>query len=673
MQDVDILAVKQPSFIKKVEYKQIVEELWKTQISEDAEEDTTIKKRIANCNYGMMEKGVNRNQKSFIFDSYSEAKFYQIQYGGDINYIKQYEEVPLLSGASSSLDVGSGGEPILARKEFRETSKVLYILNLSATATLNNGFPYIKELLLQIHSHYLQERLQLLRKADIPVFSVKTDAMTIQSGHLERAEQILNFEEGIGNWRLSKAEEINFPFELFRFKETAAIPIEEFTVNDIPLTRCDEYDVDKLCGFFEEHRRVMVRAEFAGCGKSFTCKSMENRGHRVLFVCPTKKLASYYGENGITLNKFFSIGMTENSKMARFDDSPYDTIVFDEIFFASIRKLARIKHYADKHPEKIIIATGDTNQLDTIDIVSNQLDYDDYSNHCINMIFPTSLYLRENKRQRKEEDKRKLSRFKAEIFDQSISIRDTVRKYFKLTRWPNTENNIAFKNATCARVSKEVRKRMAKASDYEVGEVLVCRTWFKAKMVTFQVNYEYKVTQVGRTAITLDDKHYLPISLVKKNFIHAYCRTCHSFQGSSIDDRITIWDWNYFRVDRKWIYTAVTRATYLDNVCFYDYEEDKEDESVLDSYLDMKLRRYKEQDVKAGRAIVEQGYIDKEWMKGCFGKSCNSCGDCMVYSIEDKMVTSNLTAQRLDNTIGHEIDNIVPYCLYCNCAVSNRD
>lgn len=289
------------------------------------------------------------------------------------------------------------------------------------------------------------------------------------------------------------------------------------------------------------------------------------------------------------------------------------------------------------------------------------------------MIFPSMLYLRENKRLQREEDRRKLKAFKADIFDQSISIRDTVRKYFRLTRDPDTLSNIAFKNATCARVSKAVRKRMAKESDYEVGEVLVCRTYFKTKKVTFQVNYEYKVTQVGRTAITLDDQHFLPISLAKRNFIHAYCRTCHSFQGSSIADSITIWDWCYFRVSRKWIYTAVTRATHLDNVCFYDYEEDREDESILDSYLDMKVRRYREHDIKAGRAIVEQGYIDREWLKGCFGKSCNSCGDCMMYSIEDKIVSSNLTAQRLDNTIGHEVDNIVPYCLYCNCAVSNRD
>ena len=92
-----------------------------------------------------------------------------------------------------------------------------------------------------------------------------------------------------------------------------------------------------------------------------------------MFVCPTNVLAQKNEENGITLNKFFSIGMTEDSKMAKFDDSPYDTIVFDEIFFYNIRNLTRIKTYCENNPEKIIIATGDTNQLETIDLEPVQL------------------------------------------------------------------------------------------------------------------------------------------------------------------------------------------------------------------------------------------------------------------------------------------------------------
>ena len=107
---------------------------------------------------------------------------------------------------------------------------------------------------------------------------------------------------------------------------------------------------------------------------------METRGHKVLYVCPTNKLASNYGDNGCTINKFFSIGMTEQTQMAKFHDSKYDTIVFDEIFFSSIRKLARIKRYCDEHPEKIVIATGDTSQLESIDCITNQHNYDEYYN-----------------------------------------------------------------------------------------------------------------------------------------------------------------------------------------------------------------------------------------------------------------------------------------------------
>ena len=69
--------------------------------------------------------------------------------------------------------------------------------------------------------------------------------------------------------------------------------------------------------------------------------------------------------------------MTELTQMAKFDDGPYDTIVFEEIFFCSIRKLARIKRYCEEHPDKIVIATGDTSQLESIDCITNQHNYDE--------------------------------------------------------------------------------------------------------------------------------------------------------------------------------------------------------------------------------------------------------------------------------------------------------
>ncbi|MFM7983293.1 MAG: hypothetical protein ACKPKO_28625 [Candidatus Fonsibacter sp.] len=73
-------------------YRSLVEELWTTPISDDPEEDAVLNNTIANCNYGMPEKQINRTQTGKIFDTYEDAKFFQLKYGGDITFIQQYEE-----------------------------------------------------------------------------------------------------------------------------------------------------------------------------------------------------------------------------------------------------------------------------------------------------------------------------------------------------------------------------------------------------------------------------------------------------------------------------------------------------------------------------------------------------------------------------------------------------
>ncbi|MFM7988257.1 MAG: hypothetical protein ACKPKO_53985, partial [Candidatus Fonsibacter sp.] len=55
---------------------------------------------------------------------------------------------------------------------------------------------------------------------------------------------------------------------------------------------------------------------------------------------------------------------------------------------------------------------------------------------------------------------------------------------------------------------------------YEVGETLVCRSWFKVKKQVFNVNYEYEITAVIEgDMITLSNGMALPVSLIKKNFV----------------------------------------------------------------------------------------------------------------------------------------------------------
>ena len=128
-------------------------------------------------------------------------------------------------------------------------------------------------------------------------------------------------------------------------------------------------------------------------------------------------------------------------------------------------------------------------------------------------------------------------------------------------------------------------------------------------------------------------------------------------------------------MDRRWLYTAVTRTTRLEYVSFYQYIEktDKEEDQTLNDYLDLKVRRYRVQDERANREICELNYVNKDWMKMAYGSSCGNCGDCLTYPIENGKIESSLSAQRIDNEVGHTIDNIIPFCVYCNCSLSNRD
>ena len=48
-----------------------------------------------------------------------------------------------------------------------------------------------------------------------------------------------------------------------------------------------------------------------------------------------------------------------------------------------------------------------------------------------------------------------------------------------------------------------------------------------------------------------------------------------------------------FFVNRKWIYTSVTRATELNNVYFYGGKSEKYDDTLLNRYLDSKIENYK--------------------------------------------------------------------------------
>ena len=217
-------------------------------------------------------------------------------------------------------------------------------------------------------------------------------------------------------------------------------------------------------------------------------------------------------------------------------------------------------------------------------------------------------FIWKKKQIKSDDDKNKLKQLKSYIVNKEIPLINTIKKYFKFTtNITKSENNIAYMNDTCKEVAKHIRTLQCKESEYEVGEVLVCREYFKSKQVTFNVNFEYEIMSVNDRSLTIksvcDNATFeVPITTIRSHVIFSYCGTAHSQQGASIDSTITIFDYKHFFITAEWLWVAITRATELDNVYFYDYTWDEEfNRNLIQSYFGRKVKGYASQDRDAKR------------------------------------------------------------------------
>ena len=102
--------------------------------------------------------------------------------------------------------------------------------------------------------------------------------------------------------------------------------------------------------------------------------------------------------------------------------------------------------------------------------------------------------------------------------------------------------------------------------------------------------------------------------IIKDAFIFNYCATCHSSQGASINGKIGIFDYKDKLVNWRWLWTAIARATQIENVYFYSYNNDKDykfNNNLLRSYFDKQIIHYKMQEKLGHREIVKD-YINND-------------------------------------------------------------
>ena len=680
LSNIKIIYYKIPSYIHKVNCKSIVDELWETQLGDNDDDDKQIKKKIANINFGMLEKSNNTAQRSVIFNSLKEACHYQRKHGGRIYALEEETCIRKMV----DLDEETDEEEEEDKTTFGET---YYVLNTTDRKTLVNGFRYIKELLLQYHNYAMYEAYTKLEAKGVKVYSVKSDAFTIHRDDLNKVrpnpnhfiksyrEGILNFESAIGNWRVSTSR-INYPTEKYKFKynKLIQIPLQENEALDV----IDEWDTEAVCKQIIPNSPCMIRAKFAGSGKSYIGQYLNKMGYNVLFVVPHNRLSQEIEGKATTLNMFFSIPVHKGDDLPCFDHSAFNVIFFDEIFMSNIYIYNKIREFVKNNPDKIIIGAGDTKQLQPINDLTNTQPHDQYADQCIDKIFKYSMYLKISKRVSDDEQRKKLEDAYNDMWVKEMPVDKWVEKHARYTSEINPHHmNIAYTNIRCKSVSDEVRRKLGKKGLYEVGEEMICRLYLKTdEGAKFNANIRYKILCINSRGITIENikdkkKYTLTEELLNKHFRYGYCATCHSCQGASINNNIVIHEWDRsYLVSREWIWTAYTRARDFNKVAFFKNEkaEEKMEQQLLINYLKNKIDGYKKQDLKAGRELNENNFVDVNFCMERLKGTCQKCGGDFHIEIKKGALSSNFTCQRVDNNFSHTKDNCVAYCNYCNCS-----
>ena len=431
-----------------------------------------------------------------------------------------------------------------------------------------------------------------------------------------------------------------------------------------------------------------------------------------LFVSPQNKLCQKIKKDGfecITFHKLFGLSIYQKTERKRkiYNIEEYKCIVFDEILMYDIQQLQMIHRFIIQHENSIkVIATGDSNQLIPFSNIgyNNVKDLNMYINTTIDLLFPNQIELKIIKRFDNDDDKNKMVNIKNDIFNSSLNILEIASKYnikiiddffhFKTTK------NLSYFKKRADDINQFVHENLIDQPDnaieidnvkYWIGLEIICKEYFKNKISTLHVNYSYVIEEIN-----IDNNYFIirdeneneeyefdifysnrkdeQICFLTKHFKLPYCSTCHSSQGDTIDEAITIFDCNSPYVDKNYIYTALTRVTNLNNVTIFNHSNDEIkglNYCKLLQYFKIKIIGYKHQDRIAKRNYNEKEYITyKElWVQYKSQKCCTYCHVPFELKLtKENKIHSNITVDRKNATLAHLTNNCVLSCITCNCA-----
>ena len=581
--DYEILYYIRPSNIANVDFNKAVDDLYNTDLN-----NINVNKYICNKITGMLEKKYNHKSVSKLYTNIDEANHYKNLYGGEINAI----------------------------------SDDLYLLVRDTKKLVRETFRPIKDMIYDMVSIKMYNLYNKCVAKGLKPVCVKTDCIIVDNS-IEEIKKYFNFDNMIGGFKLEKNSKVKgyYPIQV----ENELLELHKTNINNISIT--NEWNTEEITNVFDKYDRILINATLPGSGKSHSVKNYKNK--KILFVAPFNKLCQSIRDDGhdaITFHKLLGLNVMNNECefIKKYNTQSYDVICFDEIYMYSLNQLTRIKLFMNARKDKKFIATGDLCQLDPIQneyLFNNIKNIDHKTTHAINSMFNNIITLKICKRVKTEQERHILSKIKEEIFDENNKPFDILQKYFKVVdnmKDVKTINNITYYNFRCLRVAKHIHNKQRIPRNYKVvdgivyykGMNLICKKYNRSPKI--YVNYSYEIIKTGKKNFIIKDvcennTIIIPIEMISKHFRLSYASTCHSFQGLSVDNMITIFDTNTPRVTRKWIWTAITRSTDLSKIQIYKHS-DNEVSKLKDSMIKQQMKNKKENYKSFGTNIDKNTY-----------------------------------------------------------------
>jgi len=673
-----VLQFMRPSgIVNASQFKTAIDDLFSSELPRH------MAKHIACKTTGYAEKIYNKKSKTLLFTDDEEAQYYKWKHGGRI--------VPIQH--SSRREKSDSTAP-----EFTNLS----LLIIEEKKRMMEGFKPIKDLIYEYMAEQLADMYDRVVDNGLTPVGVKTDCILIQETR-EQASKYIEFSKEMGGWKYEDPKLFKTKNEFKRIKNEF-VPPRRPVIDVLKIE--NEYDPKEFKKHFDNHNEIMIKAELPGSGKSHAVKHY--KGKKILFITPTNKLAQGIrkdGHDAITSCKLLNdySGGQRYSKGSEYDTTEYDVICFDEIYMYNPRKLATIHKFMKRHPDKKYIATGDLDQLEPIsdsgNTYNNIKNLREHMNKAVDYMFPNQITLTICKRVSTDAERQKLRELKKLIFSplkKGQTYLDVLRPHLKtVDNWSdvNTRMNITFYSKpgmSRDKVNRHIQKQVnppegaytkrIEGIQYWDGMELVCRQHYSMKNLHMQVGYSYRIKKVYGPSLILEDilepgiEYNVKDKIIMTHFSPPHAHTCHSFQGLTTSEKVTLFDFDSRWASSNWVWTAITRADNLDNIQLFDGIMREPSTPEILEYFEDKVEGYMRQDNAKNRTWTEKDkYVNAEWIYRAWKKCRHECPECrqetlVVYYNKNGTLSSNITVDRpgSPNHGPHIKGNIQIMCLPCN-------